>query len=77
MVLDEGAGLSSAQQQYDATSIINAVRGKVGLWRLIPNPADWKVTPKLPDSFSTGGTTISRTSAHSSARSRRWRRRSG
>ena len=46
LVFDEGKGLSSEKQQYDPTSIINAVRRQVDLWRLIPNPNDWQVTPE-------------------------------
>ena len=44
--LDEGKGLSSADQQYDPTSIINEVRRRVDRWRMIPNLADWHVTPE-------------------------------
>lgn len=43
---DEGHGLSSAEQQYDATSVINEVRRLVELWREIPNPSNWHVTPE-------------------------------
>jgi type III restriction enzyme len=46
MVLDEGKGLSTADQQYDLTSAINSIRGHVDRWRMIPNPNDWKVTPE-------------------------------
>ena len=46
MVFDEGKGLSTAEQQYDSTSVINEVRRRVDLWRQIPNPNDWKVTPE-------------------------------
>ncbi|MCC7104671.1 MAG: restriction endonuclease, partial [Chloroflexi bacterium] len=46
LVFDEGKGLSTVQQQYDLTSIINEVRRRVDEWRRIPNPADWKVTPE-------------------------------
>ena len=44
--LDEGKGLSSADQQYDPTSIINEVRRRVDRWRMTPNLADWHVTPE-------------------------------
>lgn len=37
MVLDEGKGISTKQQQYDATSIINEVRGYVETWRILPS----------------------------------------
>ena len=46
MVFDEGAGLSTAAQQYDPTSIINEMRGHVDAWRALPNPAQWRVTPE-------------------------------
>jgi type III restriction enzyme len=46
MVLDEGKGLSTTDQQYDLTSTINTIRGLVDQWRMIPNPNDWKVTPE-------------------------------
>jgi type III restriction enzyme len=40
-VFDEGKGLSTKDQQYDPTSIINEVRGHVDAWRSLPNPNDW------------------------------------
>jgi hypothetical protein len=36
-VFDEGKGLSTKEQQYDPTSIINEVRGHVDAWRSLPN----------------------------------------
>jgi type III restriction enzyme len=45
-VFDEGKGLSTKQQQYDPTSIINEVRGHVDTWRSLPNPSQWQVTPE-------------------------------
>jgi type III restriction enzyme len=45
-VFDEGKGLSTAEQQYDPTSIINEVRGYVDAWRALPNPSQWQVTPE-------------------------------
>lgn len=45
MVFDEGKGLSSAQQQYDQTSIVNEVRSHVDTWRSLPQ-AQWGVTPE-------------------------------
>ena len=45
-VFDEGKGLSSEQQQYDITPIINEVRGHVEAWRSLPNPSQWQVTPE-------------------------------
>ncbi len=46
MVFDEGKGLSTEQQQYDPTPIINELRHYVDQWRRLPNPADWQVTPE-------------------------------
>jgi len=45
-IFDEGKGLSNESQQYDQTSIINRLREHVDRWRMIPNPAHWKVTPE-------------------------------
>ena len=45
-VFDEGKGLSTREQQYDATSIINEVRDQVNHWRAWPKPGDWQVTPE-------------------------------
>ena len=42
---DEGKGLSTMDQQYDPTSIINEVRGYVDAWRSLP-PNQWQVTPE-------------------------------
>ena len=46
LVLDEGKGLSTQQQQYDPTPIINELRRHVDQWRSLPNPNDWGVTPE-------------------------------
>ena len=45
LLLDEGKGLSTEDQQYDPTSIIREVRGHVDRWRELPE-GDWKVTPE-------------------------------
>jgi adenine-specific DNA-methyltransferase len=45
-VFDEGKGLSTREQQYDPTSIINEVRGHVNRWRAWPKPSEWQVTPE-------------------------------
>ena len=45
MVLDEGKGLSTADQQY-LKDVINRVRDHVTRWRAIPDPKDWRVTPE-------------------------------
>ncbi len=46
LALDEGRGLSTTQQRYDPTPVINALRPRVDQWRNLPNPADWRVTPE-------------------------------
>lgn len=46
IIYDEGAGLSTAELQYDPTPVINELRKHVDAWREIPNPAQWKVTPE-------------------------------
>ena len=46
MVFEDPAGLSTARQQYDPTPIINELRRRVDLWRQIPDPANWRVTPE-------------------------------
>jgi type III restriction enzyme len=46
LLFDEGKGLSTQEQQYDHTAIINAVRQQVDHWRCLPNPNDWRVTPE-------------------------------
>ncbi|MCX5658217.1 MAG: DEAD/DEAH box helicase family protein, partial [Planctomycetota bacterium] len=45
-VFNEGQGLSTKEQQYDPTSIINEVRNHVDTWRSLPNPSQWQVTPE-------------------------------
>ncbi len=46
LVFDEGKGLSTQEQQYDPTPIINAIRQQVDQWRAWPNPSQWQVTPE-------------------------------
>ena len=46
LVFDEGKGLSTQEQQYDPTPIINELREHVNEWRNLPNPANWKVSPE-------------------------------
>ena len=46
ILFDEGKGLSTKDQQYDLTSIINEVRGQVISWRTLPDPIQWQVTPE-------------------------------
>jgi type III restriction enzyme len=45
MLFDEGKGLSSKEQQYDPTSIINELRQHVDQWRQLPQ-GSWQVTPE-------------------------------
>jgi type III restriction enzyme len=46
-VFDEGKGLSTAQQQYEATTtVVNEIRGYVDQWRQLRNESDWLVTPE-------------------------------
>ncbi len=46
MVFDEGKGLSTREQQYDPTPIINDLRQQVSQWRQLPSPNQWQVTPE-------------------------------
>ena len=46
LVFDEGKGLSTEEQAYYHTAIINGVREQVDEWRRIPNHNDWRVTPE-------------------------------
>lgn len=44
-VFEDEAGISSDEQEYNPTPIINEIRQHVASWRALPNPADWGVTP--------------------------------
>ena len=46
LVLDEGKGLSTEEQQYNPTTHINNVRRHVDRWRSIPDQKQWQVTPE-------------------------------
>ena len=47
LILDDGSGLSSAQQQYEKTAaMISELRARVDGWRELKNPKDWLVTPE-------------------------------
>ncbi len=46
IVFDEGEGLSTQEQAYDPTPIINDLRHQVDQWRALPSPSDWQVTPE-------------------------------
>jgi type III restriction enzyme len=43
---EDGKGLSSADQEYNPTPIINEIRGYVEAWRNLPRTEQWKVTPE-------------------------------
>jgi hypothetical protein len=43
MVFDD---LSTEDQQYNPTPIINEIRQHVESWRALPNPDQWQVTPE-------------------------------
>jgi type III restriction enzyme len=43
---EDARGLSSAEQEYNPTPIINEVRGYVEGWRNLPNPDQWQVSPE-------------------------------
>ncbi|MEM9899193.1 MAG: DEAD/DEAH box helicase family protein, partial [Pseudomonadota bacterium] len=43
--LESSDGISSLEQEYNPTPIINEIRNAVTVWRRLPNPADWGVTP--------------------------------
>ena len=45
IVMDEGTGLSTEDQRYDPTPIINELRAKVDAWRELPR-SHWQVTPE-------------------------------
>jgi type III restriction enzyme len=46
IVFDEGKGLSTKEQQYDATSSINQLCACVEAWRALPHSNLWQVTPE-------------------------------
>lgn len=43
-VFDAGEGISSREQEYNPTPIINEVRTYVEVWRNLKNPDQWQVT---------------------------------
>jgi type III restriction enzyme len=45
-VFDSGEGLSSEEQEYNPTPIINEIRSYLDAWRRLPNPDQWQVTPE-------------------------------
>jgi type III restriction enzyme len=46
LLFNDGKGLSTQEQQYNHTAVINAVRHEVDKWRRLLNPNDWRVTPE-------------------------------
>ncbi len=44
-VMPDADGLSTEDQEYNPTPIINEIRSYIASWRALPNPADWGVTP--------------------------------
>lgn len=46
MVLGAGDDLSTDEQEYNPTPIINEIRTYVDSWRKLPNPDQWQVTPE-------------------------------
>jgi type III restriction enzyme len=46
MAFKDRQGLSTTQQQYDLTSIIDELRRHVDEWRKLPTSRDWLVTPE-------------------------------
>ncbi len=45
MDLQSGDGISSQEQEYNPTPIINEIRSRVADWRRLPSQTDWGVTP--------------------------------
>jgi type III restriction enzyme len=46
LLFDEGKGLSTQEQRYAHTAMINSVRQRVDKWRALPNTNDWRVSPE-------------------------------
>jgi type III restriction enzyme len=45
-VLGGSDGLSTSEQEYNPTPIINEIRNYVDTWRSLPNQDQWQVTPE-------------------------------
>jgi len=45
LLFGEDIGISTQSQQYETTSVINSLREELVKWRMIPNSANWHVTP--------------------------------
>ena len=46
LIFNEGVGLSTEDQQYDLTTLINQLRGEVDKWRQRTDSSTWQVTPE-------------------------------
>jgi len=46
LALGSGDGISTEEQEYNPTPIINEVRTYIETWRNLPNPDQWLVTPE-------------------------------
>jgi type III restriction enzyme len=46
IVFGDAAGLTTAEQEYNPTPIINEIRRYVADWRNLPSPNQWQVTPE-------------------------------
>ena len=46
LALDNGSGLSTAEQEYDVSASVNEIRRQVDGWRRLPRPDNWGVTPE-------------------------------
>lgn len=46
LLLGANDNLSTDEQEYNPTPIINEIRGYVDTWRKLPNPEQWLVTPE-------------------------------
>ena len=44
--LKRDKGLSTKDQEYDPTPVINDLRGRIDRWRALPQESQWKVTPE-------------------------------
>jgi len=45
LLIGEKIGISTQDQQYETTSIINSLRDELVKWRMIPDSSKWNVTP--------------------------------
>ena len=46
LTFQDAQGITSDEQEYNPTPIINEIRTYVEKWRSLPNPNDWGVTPE-------------------------------